>query len=118
MRVLGLNLSCVRLSMDMNGMCTVIQVQGDANAPVKSVTVANLTIAHAAATFLEPYEVSSGGDWAIHRGAALFVDGAHDVHIEGNHFDQVDGNGLFLSRHVSGPLLKVETLGDVVEEGR
>ena len=86
-----------------------MEVRGDANAPVKGVTVANLTIAHAAATFLEPYEVSSGGDWAIHRGAAVFIDGAHDVHVEGNHFDQVDGNGLFLSRHVSGrPLMNAE----------
>jgi hypothetical protein len=45
---------------------------------VKHVTLANVTIAHAAPTYLEPYEVSSGGDWAIHRGAAVFIDGAHE----------------------------------------
>ena len=45
-------------------------------APLKHVTLANLTIAHAAVTFLEPYEVPSGGDWAVHRGAAVFLDGA------------------------------------------
>jgi hypothetical protein len=127
-------------------VCAVVEVRGDATAPVNGVTVANLTIAHAAgtetvsfecknaiilprqardkhrestqkerghflaATFLEPYEVSSGGDWAIHRGAAVFVDGAHDVRIEGNHFDQVDGNGLFLSRHVRNCTVRLNAM--------
>jgi hypothetical protein len=34
------------------------------------------------------------GDWAIHRGAAVFLDGAIDVHVVGSHFDQIDGNGI------------------------
>ena len=37
---------------------------------------------------------------AIHRGAAVFVQGAEDVAISGCTFDQVDGNGVFLSGHV------------------
>lgn len=103
---------------------TVFAVRGSSDVPVTRVGLANLTIAHAAPTFMEPYEMSSGGDvsrlwpmkqthcanstrfritvmmlplldsqWAIHRGAAVFVDGAEHVNIEGNHFDQVDGNG-------------------------
>ena len=36
---------------------TVVAVRGNATNPVKTVTLANLTIAHAAPTFLEPYEV-------------------------------------------------------------
>jgi hypothetical protein len=31
---------------------------------------------------------------------AVFVDGAVDVGVSGCNFDQVDGNGIFLSRHV------------------
>ena len=96
---------------------TVVAVRGDAAAPVAQVTIANLTIAHAAPTFLEPYEVSSGGDWAVHRGAAIFVDGARDVHIEGNHFDQVDGNGIFFSRFVRHCAIRRNAMTDVGDSG-
>ena len=62
-------------------------------------------------------QVSSGGDWAIHRGAAVFVDGAHDVHIEGNHFDQIDGNGVFLSRHVRRSSIQLNAMTDIGDSG-
>ena len=71
---------------------TAVRFNGTSADPVMHVHLANLTIAHAAATFMEPYETSSGGDWSIHRGGAVFVEGAQDVHISQNHFDQVDGN--------------------------
>jgi hypothetical protein len=67
---------------------------------VKHFSLVNVTIAHAAATFMDSHEVPSGGDWSIHRGGAMFVDGAVDIVVQGCTFDQVDGNGLFLSRHV------------------
>ena len=37
--------------------------------------------------------------WAIDRGASVFADGAESVSISGNSFDQIDGNGIFLSRY-------------------
>ena len=33
----------------------------------------NLTLTGSRVTFLEQYEVPSGGDWSVHRGGALFV---------------------------------------------
>ena len=94
-----------------------MSVQGDAITPVTHVFISNLTIAHAAPTFLEPYEVSSGGDWAIHRGGAVFVDGASEVCIDGNHFDQVDGNGIFFSRFVRNSSIKLNTMTDIGDSG-
>ncbi len=38
-------------------------------APVVGVTLEGLTFSHTATTFLEGYEVTSGGDWSIHRDA-------------------------------------------------
>jgi len=73
---------------------------GNSSAPVMHVSLENVTIAHAAASFMLPYEEPSGGDWSIHRGASVFADGAVDITIRGCHFDQVDGNGVFLSRYV------------------
>ena len=71
---------------------SAVRFNGSSADPVMHIHLANLTISHAAATFMEPYETSSGGDWSIHRGGAVFVEGAQDVHISQNHFDQVDGN--------------------------
>ena len=64
---------------------------GAAPKTVKHVRLENVTIAHAAATFMAPYETPSGGDWSIHRGAAVFLDGAEDVQLLGLHLDQVAG---------------------------
>ncbi len=34
-----------------------------------------LTVRHAAPTYVADYEMPSGGDWSLHRGAAVFLDG-------------------------------------------
>ena len=80
-------------------LARVVQFNGTAEAPLRHVHLANVTVAHAAYTYMDPYEIPSGGDWAIHRGASVFADGAESVSISGNRFDQIDGNGIFLSRY-------------------
>jgi len=43
-----------------------------------------------------------GGDWALHRGAAVFVDGpATALTVQNNLFEQLNGNALMLSNDVS-----------------
>ena len=63
----------------------VIEVEG-----AVGVTLRGLTITATAPTFLDSYECPSGGDWSIHRGAAVFVEGSSDITIEGLTFDQVE----------------------------
>ena len=77
-----------------------IQVLGSSAEPVKNVAVANITITHTAVSYLERYEIPSGGDWAITRNGAIFLDGVVGAAITGCVFDQIDGNGVFMSRHV------------------
>jgi hypothetical protein len=67
----------------------VVEVRGSAADPVSYLQFQNLTIAHAALTYMDRYEVPSGGDWSIHRGAAVFVDGALELEVNGCLFDQV-----------------------------
>eukprot|EP00041_Stephanoeca_diplocostata_P020313 m.452328 g.452328 ORF g.452328 m.452328 type:complete len:998 (+) comp21539_c0_seq2:36-3029(+) len=80
----------------------VLQIIGNGvHDQVYSVGIANITIAHAALTYLDRFETPSGGDWAITRSAAVFLDnGVVGASISGCTFDQVDGNGVFFSRHV------------------
>ena len=76
---------------------TVVRVQGTMTQPVRHLRFAGLTIAHSTTTYMEPYEVPSGGDWAVHRGAAFVVEGAEDISISNCTIDQPGGNGLLLS---------------------
>jgi len=78
----------------------VVSVVGDSAEPVRHWRLENVTVAHAEATYMDRFEVPSGGDWAVHRGGAFFADGAVDIGVHGCTFDQVDGSGVFLSRHV------------------
>jgi hypothetical protein len=58
--------------------CTanVVEIRGSATEPVRNVRLSGFTIAHTAPTFMEKYEVPSGGDWSLHRNAAVFIDSA------------------------------------------
>jgi hypothetical protein len=79
----------------------IVTIIGNSTAtPVRNVVLANVTVAHADATYLDQFEVPSGGDWAIHRGGAVFVDTAVGVTISGVTVDKVDGSGVFFSRYV------------------
>ena len=51
-------------------------------------------------TFLDPYVVPSPGDWAIHRGGALFIEGSENVTVARCSFIRVGGNAVFLSGKV------------------
>ena len=78
----------------------LIAIEGSRDDPVRYIQFNGFHITETATTFLEPYEVPSGGDWSIHRGGAIFVDGAENIMIVNNTFDQVGGNGVFLSNYV------------------
>lgn len=77
----------------------LIEVRGTAAAPVRHLTIRGLTFTQSGLTFMEPYEPVSRGDWAIHRGGALFLEGTEDLAIEDCDFDHVGGNAVFLSNY-------------------
>ena len=81
-------------------LARVMQFNGTVQKPIMHVGLHNVTVAHSAYTYMEQYEIPSGGDWSIHRGASVFMDGAESISVDGCDFDQIDGNGIFLSRYV------------------
>lgn len=71
------------------------------SALYRHVTFKGLTIAHSSPTGLQRHEVPSGGDWALTRHAAIFVEGpVESVAVVGCLFDQPGGNGIMLSNDV------------------
>lgn len=83
----------------------MIGVRGTQQAPVRNITIQGLNIRDAAATYMEPWGVPSGGDWALYRGGAVFIEGAEDIVVQQNNFVRVDGNGIFLSGYSRGVVL-------------
>lgn len=75
----------------------MIGIRGTQTTPVKGVTIQGIGFRDAAITFMEPWGVPSGGDWALYRGGAVYIEGAEGITIRGNTFKRVDGNALFVS---------------------
>ncbi len=77
----------------------VIEFRGSQQYPVRHIRISGFRIAHATSTFLKQYEAPSRGDWTIHRGGAVFMDGAEDCSVEKCFVDAVGGNGIFINNH-------------------
>lgn len=76
---------------------SLVRVVGTAAAPARGITLAGLGFRDTAYSFMEPHGMPSGGDWALRRDAALFLDGTEDVVIDGCVMERLDGNAVMLS---------------------
>ena len=85
---------------------TVLSIQGSSDNPVQNITITGITFAHTSPTFFEPYEVPSGGDWAIYRGGTLFIEGTVNTLISNCTFYSVGGNGVFISNYNRGTVVQ------------
>jgi hypothetical protein len=68
---------------------------------VQHVRIVNLTLAHTSAQFFMPHEETSGGDYAVTRGGAVFIENASSLLLQGNDLLHIGGNGIFLSNSVA-----------------
>ena len=99
-----------------SNLSQVLQLVGDSMArPVRHVDIVGVTVAHTATTFMERYEVPSGGDWSVHRGASLVLESAEHVGLNSVYFDQPGGNALLLSKHVKDSTVEGCTFVDCGE---
>jgi len=88
-----------RAKVEVPALESVIEFRGSQQDPVKNVHVSGFRIAHTVSTFLKRYEAPSLGDWTIHRGGAVFFEGAEECSVEMCYFDAVGGNGVFINNH-------------------
>lgn len=80
----------------------IVEFKGTQRRPVHDVTLSGFRVAHSASTYLETYEVPSLSDWAIHRGGAVFFEGAHNCALAGCWLDAPGGNAVFMNNHNRG----------------
>ena len=93
----GINLACAKV--EAVALKQLFEFRGSMEKQVKHITLRGFTITHTAHTFLAEYEGLLRGDWSIHRGGAVFIEGAEDCTVEDCFFDAVGGNGVFINNH-------------------
>jgi len=77
----------------------LVQFKSSQDNLVRHITLSGFRITHTTSVFLEAYEGPSRGDWNIHRGGTVFLDGAEHCTIEKCFFDAVGGTAVFLNNY-------------------
>ena len=76
---------------------SLVRLEGAQASPVVGVTLAGLGLRDTAYTYMEPHGMPSGGDWALRRDGAVFLQGTEDVVVDGCVLERVDGNAVMIS---------------------
>ena len=85
--------------LSIEGDQTLDLAQGLKEGSVQNIKLQGVTFTHSLTTFLDEYEVPSGGDWSMHRGGSVFAQGVSGLVVEGCHFNRLGGNALTLSEY-------------------
>ena len=75
----------------------LVNMSGSMWDPVVGVTHKGVNFRSTRYTYMDPHGVPSGGDWALDRVGAIFLQGTQSVTFELCTFDRLDGNGLMVS---------------------
>ena len=67
--------------VEVAALTNLIELRGSADRPVANVTLRGLTFRDTRPSYLDPHGVPSGGDWALSRLGAVYVEGATDAAI-------------------------------------
>jgi len=81
------------------GLKQLLIIKGTVENPVKHIRLKGLTFKHTKRVFMEPYERLLRGDWSIARLAAVYYEGTEDCLVEDCFFEDLGGNGIFISRY-------------------
>ena len=93
----GLDLARARVEVGL--LKRLIEVKGSRQKPVRHLHFEGFRFAHTRATFMDNYITPSTGDWGIHRGGAVYMEGVEDCAVENCFFDAVGGNALYIDHH-------------------
>ncbi len=74
----------------------LVEVRGTPEQPVAHLSFHGLEFRRARYTFMEADHIPSGGDWRIHRGAAVIFDGVEDCAVRDCRFEGIGGNAIFV----------------------
>jgi beta-galactosidase len=85
-------------TIEMASLEELIRIVGDSSEKARYLTFSGFKFTHVKRTlFSRTFEGLLRGDWAIVRAGAIFIQDAENITIKDCKFDQVGGNGVFMS---------------------
>jgi hypothetical protein len=66
---------------------------------------------------MSAYTVPSGGDYSVHRGAAIHLNGTEECTVDHNLFDGIGGNGVWLTDYNRHALVSANEMRHIGENG-
>jgi hypothetical protein len=96
----GVNLTAADI-IELASLDELIRIVGTSTtAPVKFLALDGFTFAHTYRTlFSRTYERLLSGDWSIARAGAIFMQNTENITVQNCFFDQIGGNGVFMSAY-------------------
>lgn len=85
-------------TIEVSGLKRLFAVAGTQRDSVVGLRFERIRFAHTETTFFEPYEIPSLGDWSLHRGGAILLEGTRDCQIKDCLFEALGGNAVFVNR--------------------
>ena len=89
-------------SLVASQLACILSIQGEQANPVDNVQVSGITFTHTASTLMRDYAVPSGGDWSVHRGGAVFMEGTRFTSVSQSTFTRLGGNAVVVSDYNEG----------------
>lgn len=77
----------------------IIRAEGSSAMPITNLSFRHLRFEKTYPTHMEGHEVPGGGDWSVHRGGALFLEGVERSSVYDCRFFHLGGNGVFVSKY-------------------
>ncbi|KAL3936175.1 MAG: hypothetical protein SGBAC_008457 [Bacillariaceae sp.] len=94
--------SCFPPDLVASNLQTMIKIEGTMEVPVRNIKIQGIGFRDAAKTYMEQWSAPSGGDWALHRGGAIHLEGTENVTIVDSKFLRLDGNAIMLGGYCHG----------------
>ena len=77
----------------------LISYVGNMTNPVRNHTIRGVTFQDTQYTYMDVHGIPSGGDWALQRTGAIYMDGVSNIVLYKNNFTRLDGNAISINRY-------------------
>ena len=85
--------------MEVAQLKHLFEITGTTENPVSYIHIEGFEFAHTAYTFMDSKEPLLRSDWAIYRGGAILIEDAEHCQVNGNYFNTLGGNGIFVNNY-------------------
>eukprot|EP01084_Bolivina_argentea_P271094 461150_1 len=88
-----------KLLFEVTNLKVLFNYTGTKNKPITNMTLVGITLRDTALTYMDPHGMVSGGDWALQRTGAIYIEGAEHISIKDNIFTRLDGNAISINKY-------------------